>query len=194
MAARARLRPSKVDRGLEASQLLRCPMAVLRFTSLIKNPRPHQSIRPRHGSPGKSHQSRLAQAASGSGADQRRAAVPWRINMMPVGAGVFICICTATCARLRDEGRRARPGGGSASMRVPERPQHPEPSCSRRAARKFESDEELGCSDSEPEEGDSPLFHAAEIDEARKRNLDRALHGSRAGRDASLARAWNRGA
>ncbi|SRR5712691_5507259 len=133
-------------------------MPVLRFTSVIKirdginpyifvTPAQAKSIKPGWRRP-------LPVLVRING----KPAVPWRINMMPVGDGSFYLYLHG------DESRRSRSGGGRLRCQVQERP-----AASRTfvvqggAAKKSASPEELGSADPEPEEGDPPLLRAAEI-------------------------------
>src|SRR2546426_382336 len=87
-------------------------------------------------------------------------AVPWRINMMPVGDGSFYLYLHGDVRMASDTkvGDRARVEAGfDAGYR--NGPQHPVPSWFKAALqKKSASPEELGSADPEPEEGDAPLF------------------------------------
>src|SRR6266508_6630065 len=140
-------------------------MVVLRFTSVIKirgvinpyilvTPTQAKSIKPGWLKP-------LPVLVRING----KPAVPWRINMMPVGDGSFYLYLHGDVRKTSGTrvGDRVRVEVGF-DARYRNGPQHPVPAWFKAELQKNpQGPEELESADSEPEEGGSPLFRSAEI-------------------------------
>jgi len=123
-------------------------------------------------------------------------AVPWRINMMPVGNGSFYLYLHGDVRRASGTkvGDRVRVEVGF-DARYRNGPQHPVPSWFKAALRK-NSQAAKNWDALIPSRKKEILRYFARLKslEARERNLERALYVLSGRKGRFMARAWNRGA
>jgi len=171
-------------------------MAVLRFTSLIKirdviNPYIFVSaVQAKAIKPGWRKPLPVLVRING------KPAVPWRINMMPVGDGSFYLylhgdVRTASGTKVGD---RVRVEIGF-DARYRNGPQHPVPAWFKAALRK-NSKMMKNWDALIPSRKKEILRYFAQLksQEARERNLERALHVLSGRKGRFIARVWNQGA
>src|SRR6266571_6007622 len=170
-------------------------MAVLRFRSVIKirSPNPYIPVTPAQA---KAIKPGWRKPLPVLVRINRKPAVPWRINMMPVGDGSFYLylhgdVRKASGTRVGDRvqvevGFNARYRNG---------PQHPMPSWFKTALQK-NPQAEKNWEALIPSRKKEILryFAGLKSQEARARNLERALHVLSGRKGRFMARAWDRGA